>query len=163
MPELAKFMEWAQRCETLDETATYIKQVMANWILKECQYPFLPLLIFNHYGNLVGSAGYHYYDWQVPCLDIGYWCNTEFSKQGYITEAVNAMTRYALDYLGCRRITIACDSINQASRNIPTRLGYEEEAILKSNIITPGTGVASDTIYYACFDNSKLPPLEVIW
>lgn len=161
--ELAEFMEWAQSQESIEDTTGYLKECMANWILKENRYPFLLLLIFDKFDNLVGATGYHYYDWNVPCLDIGYWCNTKFIKNGYITEAVNALTRYALDYLGCRKVTIACDSINLASRKIPERLGFELEGILKSNIINPGTKCVSDTVYYACFDADTLPELNVGW
>ncbi len=163
LPELSRYMDWAQSIESIEETISYIKQSMANWILKECRYPFLPLLLFDVERNLVGSVCYHYYDWNVPCLDIGYWSNTRFSKNGYITEAVNALTRYAFEYLGCRRITIACDSSNGPSRKIPERLGYQLEATFKSNIVTPGTGQVSDTIFYSCFDCSQLPELNVFW
>ncbi len=33
----------------------------------------------------------------VPMFEIGYWIDSQYSGNGYITEAVNAITQYAFD------------------------------------------------------------------
>ncbi|WP_424766968.1 GNAT family N-acetyltransferase [Paenibacillus sp. sgz302251] len=56
--------------------------------------------------RLVGSGGLHRMDWQSRKFEIGYWIRTSFSRQGYMTEAVDAITYYAVQELQANRIDI---------------------------------------------------------
>ena len=42
-------------------------------------------------GEFVGSTGLHRIDWTVPKFEIGYWLDTEFEGNGYMTEAVERL------------------------------------------------------------------------
>ena len=41
----------------------------------------------------LGAAGLHRTVWATPRTEIGYWCRKRFEGKGYITEAVNGITR----------------------------------------------------------------------
>jgi len=99
----------------------------------------------------------------VPCLETGYWIRKKYSGKGLITEAVNALTRYALNQLGVKRIEIRCDKNNVQSKKIPERLGYHLEATLKSNRMSVITNKISDSLVFVKHDLNDLPDLVVTW
>lgn len=78
--------------------------------------------------TLVGSSGFHNIDWQIPMFEVGYWCRTGYTGRGYITEAVRALTAFAFDILGAKRVQICLDTTNEASRRVAERVGYVFES-----------------------------------
>ncbi|MCX7115388.1 MAG: GNAT family N-acetyltransferase [Gammaproteobacteria bacterium] len=157
-------MDWAHEKPSMDDSETYVKQAAANWILKKNEEPYLPLFLFDKKsGMLIGASGYHHFNWDIPSLETGYWIRQSYSGQGFMTEAVNALTQYAFKQLLAKRLTITCDIDNIASLRIPERLGYVLEATLKANRRKPITGELSDTLVYTKYDLAHLPPLNVSW
>jgi ribosomal-protein-serine acetyltransferase len=161
---LHQFMDWAKEKPTLKETEQYIREALANWILKKNDEPYLPLFLFDKASGLfVGASGYHHYNWEVPCLETGYWIRSSHTGLGLMTEAINALTQYAFKQLQVKRIAITCDVNNFRSKKIPERLNYTLEGILKANRINPISGNISDTLVYAKYTLDKLQPLLVNW
>lgn len=157
---LHKFMPWAKKKPTLEESEEFVRQAAANWILKNNQDPYLPLFIFDKSTEeFVGATGFHDMNWDVPCLETGYWIRDQCSGKGLMIEAMDALTRYAINQLKVKRIEIRCDIKNIRSKKIPERLGYYLEATLKSNRIDPATGSVSDTLVYVRHNVDNLPPL----
>lgn len=99
--------------------------------------------------TLIGCSGWHAIDWSVPKLEIGYWGRTPYNGNGYITEAVREITRFALEDLGMNRVEIRMSSKNAKSRAIPERLGFTLEGILH-NYARHVDGSLRDTCIYAC-------------
>jgi len=164
MDNLSKFMPWAQVTPTVADTEEFIRQSAANWILKYNNEPYLPLLIFDkETKEFMGTAGYPNYDWEVPCIGIGYWLRNSCLGKGYITEAANALTQYAFKQLNMKRVSITCDIENIRSKNVMERLGYTLEATLKSDRLSLITGEVTSTLLYARYDLSGLPDLKVDW
>jgi ribosomal-protein-serine acetyltransferase len=62
----------------------------------------LLLLLLRGTRTLVGGSGLHRIDWEVPKFEIGYWCPTRFTGQGYVTEAMRGIAAFAFDALGAR-------------------------------------------------------------
>ena len=162
--ELHEFMDWANTKPSLKETEAYIQQALDNWILKKNDEPYLPLFMFDKVSDVfIGATGYHHINWDIPTVETGYWICESHSGQGLMTEAINALTQYAFMQLGVKRITITCDVDNDRSQKIPVRLSYTLEATLKAHRRKPITGELSDTLVYAKYDMSNLPPLSVEW
>ena len=121
-------MPWAKEKPSLDESEESVRQSAANWILKKDEEPYLPLFIFDKQNNnLIGATGFHHIAWEVPCLEVGYWIRNQYSGQGYMTEAVNAITQYAIKQLKMKRVAITCDIDNVHSSKIPEKLGFQLE------------------------------------
>jgi RimJ/RimL family protein N-acetyltransferase len=80
--------------------------------------------------------------------EIGYWLRAEHEGQGYMSEAVAALTRAAFERHGARRVEIRCDPRNARSASVARRAGYEHEATLHANALTPA-GEPRDTIVWA--------------
>lgn len=161
--QLRDTMPWAQHKPTINDSEEFVRLAAANWILKNDTEPYLPLFIFDRSTNLfLGAIGFHHIKWHVPVCEIGYWLRASYQKKGIMTEAANALTRYAFDELLMERVEIRCDITNASSKKIPERLGFIREAVLKKhrrNI----DGNISDTLLYARYDKKELPPLEVTW
>jgi hypothetical protein len=72
-------------------------------------------------GTLVGGSGLHRIDWEVSKFEIGYWCRTRFSGQGYTTETVRGIAAFAFDALEAKGVEIRCDPLNRPSACRRTR------------------------------------------
>lgn len=161
---LHRFMHWAKEKPSIADSEEYVKLSVVNWALKKNEEPYLPLYIFNKITNqFIGATGYHHYHWDIPSVEIGYWIRKSCAKQGFMSEAINALTQYAFKQLFVKRITITCDDDNFSSKNIAERLGYMLEGTLKFHRRKPVTDELSNTLVYARYDLSDLPNLEVKW
>jgi len=98
--------------------------------------------------NFVGGSGLHVRDWAVPKFEIGYWCRKTQQRRGLITEAVRAITRFAVSELKARRIECRSDEENFASRRVCECAGYQLEGILRHDRVGP-TGELRNTCSYA--------------
>ncbi|NQU44430.1 GNAT family N-acetyltransferase [bacterium] len=99
-------------------------------------------------GTFVGGSGLHRISWAVPKVEIGYWVRKSCGGKGYITEAVQEITRYALDELQAKRVEIRTSSRNVRSRRVPERLGFALEGTLR-NDERHVDGTLCDTCIYA--------------
>jgi ribosomal-protein-serine acetyltransferase len=160
---LSQFMPWAKEKPSAEESEEFVRQAAANWILKNNDEPYLPLFMFDKNTNyFIGGTGYHHFDWAVPCIETGYWIRNSCAGQGFMTEAINAITQYAFKQLGIKRIGVTCDVGNLRSKKIPERLGYQLEAVIKANRVNV-TGEVSDTLVFARYSLDKLPDIAVTW
>lgn len=145
LPELKPWMPFAQKEQTIEDTEINIRQAYINFLNRTD----LRLLVFKKdTGEFVASSGLHRINWDVPKFEIGYWIDTRFSGNGYMTEAVQGITHFAVRELKARRVEIRCDALNVKSRAIPERLGFTLEGILKSESISV-EGELRDTCVFA--------------
>ncbi|MNJ76438.1 putative ribosomal N-acetyltransferase YdaF [compost metagenome] len=86
-------------------------------------------------------------DWQARKFEIGYWIRTSSTRQGYVTEAVHAITKFAIEQLDANRIEIRCDLRNQQSANVAKRCGFIQEGILRSNTCDVEGAISSTMIF----------------
>jgi RimJ/RimL family protein N-acetyltransferase len=106
------------------------------------------LLILKETGQLIGSSGLHRIDWQARKFEIGYWVRTAFGNQGYISEAIEAITIYAVHELHANRIEIRCDRRNALSARVAERQGFTLEGILRKDICDV-KGLVRDTMVFS--------------
>ena len=99
-------------------------------------------------GRYLGGSGLHRIDWAVPAFEIGYWLRASAWGRGYISEAVQALCRFAFETLGANRVEIRCDGRNARSIAVPRRLGVVQEATLR-NQCRDGAGALRDTLVFA--------------
>ena len=114
-----------------------------------------PLLMLAADGRMVGATGFARVDWQVPAFEVGYWCRSGCTGQGYATEAAGVLTRFAFESLGARRVELRIDARNVRSVAVAERLGFELEGTLRRNV-RDHHGVLRDTRIYALIDPHEL-------
>lgn len=100
-------------------------------------------------------------NWFVPKFEISYWLDTRKTGHGYMSEAVNALTRTIFDLYDAKRVELKIFANNQKSRAIPERLGFKLEATLENNFIDFVTKEIMDGALYACTNLKKMPDLSV--
>lgn len=145
MEELRPWMPWAKSMPSVEESEINIRCSRLAFLDRSD----LRLLVFlKSTGELVGSSGLHRIDWEARKFEIGYWLRTSYTGQGYMTEAVDAITRYAAEQLQANRVEIRCDSRNVRSSRVAERLGFTLEGILRNDKCDVD-GVLRDTRIYS--------------
>ncbi len=123
-------MPWVNPIPTVEQSEERQRVARAHFL----ERTDLPLnLYLKGTDTFVGGSGLHRMDWDVPRFEIGYWRRAQFQGQGYITEAVRGITRFAFETLGANRLEIRCDVRNKKSQDVAGRCGYTLEAVLRNN------------------------------
>ena len=81
--------------------------------------------------KIVGVIGFVNFNWSSQRTEIGYWIAKDFEGKGIITKSCKTLINYAFDELKMNRIEIRCACENVRSCNIPQRLGYKLEGVLR--------------------------------
>lgn len=144
LEELRPWMHWAHRAQTPDVTERVVRSAMARFISRE---ELRMHLYRKSDGLFVGASGMQDIDWDVPRFEIGYWVRTSMQGQGYITEAVKALTAFCFDTLKAERVEVLMDNRNQRSAAVAERTGYIFEAVLPRRSRDP-LGKLRDTRIY---------------
>jgi len=160
LEHLRPWMPWAQKAPTPEESEESVRRAWAKWILRED----LRIHCYERAtGELIGGSGLHRIDWQMPKFEIGYWVRKSYEGKGYVTETVNALTRFAFSALNARRVEICCDASNTRSIAVIERLGFEKEAQLRNECLSVDGSRLRDTLIYSRLSLDGLPQLEVHW
>lgn len=144
--ELKPWMPFAQKDQTVEETEENIRGAHAKFLLRED----LRFLIFDKQdGTFIGSTGLHRINWEIPKFEIGYWVDSRYAKQGYITEAIEGLTNFAFRELNAKRVEIRCDDLNINSKKVAMRLGFVLEGTLKNDDLAVDNSTLRDTCIFA--------------
>ncbi len=142
--EFPASLPWATFEPSLEESERYCREGQKKYMLRT----ELPMLLFLKDTNTyVGGSGLHSFDWSVPKCETGYWLRTGYTGQGLATEAVAAITGFALNTLGMRRVEALPDDENLASCNVCERAGYRLEGVLRHERVAPDGKLRNTRLY----------------
>ncbi len=146
LEELRPWMPWANLppC-TLEEQIEVLQSSRQKYTERT---DFRLLLFSKETGEMVGSSGIHRMDWEVGKFEIGYWVVTQHSGKGYITEAVDRITKFCIEEFQANRIEIRCDALNVKSAAVAERLGFKLEGIQRKDSLDT-SGNLSDTMIFS--------------
>jgi RimJ/RimL family protein N-acetyltransferase len=100
-------------------------------------------------GRVVGSTRLGSIDAGNRRVEIGWtWLAPAWQRTALNTEAKLLLLEYAFDGLGCIRVELKTDVLNERSRAAILRLGAVEEGVLRSHQITT-SGRVRDTVYFS--------------
>lgn len=155
---LIKWMPWASDTR-LEITRVFVETGLANW--KAVEAIDFPMVVIHKLDQrIIGVSGYN--DGSKPhdgVYEIGYWCDIDYQGQGYVTEYVNGLTRYALIGLSASKVVIRADIRNIKSINVAERLNFIR---LPQELPSKTLEDATDCVF-VCSSSNMLPPLEVAW
>ncbi len=158
LPELSKWMPWANENYSFEGCRENTEAAIKSFDAKEN----LRFHVFEREtGDFVVSTGLHpcagdsKIAWDVPKVEIGYWCHSHKAGHGFVTEAVRRLTRMAFENLEVARVQIRCDDKNIASYRVAESCGFTLEGILKNDERTI-SGELRDTRVYAMTDLRQL-------
>jgi RimJ/RimL family protein N-acetyltransferase len=104
-------------------------------------------------GEVVGSTRLANADLAYRRVEIGWtWIAQPWQRTAINTEAKYLMLRHAFEALGCLRVELKTDALNQRSRSAILRIGAREEGVLRKHMITEG-GRVRDTVYFSVTDD----------
>lgn len=144
--ELKQWLLLFQSIPTVEETEIILRNAHIDFLKRES---FRYLIYHKGTNDFIGTASLHGINWKISKCEIGYWINTQFSGNGYMTEAVSELTNLGFQLLKFRRIEIRCESNNTKSRTIPEKLGFELEGILRNEDLSADGNKLTDTCIYA--------------
>jgi RimJ/RimL family protein N-acetyltransferase len=83
-------------------------------------------------GRFAGSIDFKRTDWIAGVTEIGYMAAPWARSRGFVTEAVNAMSRWALVDLGLERVELRIATGNAASLRVAEKAGFHREGVARS-------------------------------
>jgi len=121
LAELKPFLPWATDTYDVEDSRTFIETSTQNW----ADGTIFNYAIFAATGDLIGGIGLMT-RMGPGVLEIGYWMRTSHTGRGYMTAAVEALTRAALTLPGIERVAIRHDAANAASAAVAAKAGFAE-------------------------------------
>ena len=150
LPELRRFLAalpWVAADPSVEASELYCRNGQVSFVARKD----LPFFLFERStGQFVGAAGLLRIDWKVPRAEVGYWVRSSRAGQGFVSEAVQALTDYAFAHLHAVRVELVTDEENRASRKVAERCQFALEAVLRDNYRMPD-GSLKNTCIYARF------------
>jgi RimJ/RimL family protein N-acetyltransferase len=132
-----------------DEMRAYIETAL-QWQAEGHALPFAT--IEQASDRAVGSTRFGNIDRANRRVEIGWtWIGLKWQRTPVNTEAKYLMLRHAFETLGCIRVELKTDSLNEKSRAAILRIGAKEEGTLRNHMIT-ASGRLRHSVYYSIID-----------
>jgi N-acetyltransferase len=146
-PDLWKWTTVSVR--TADEMRAYVQSAIDDRAAGRA-LPFAT--IERATGTAIGCTRFMNISMPDKRVEIGStWVASPWQRTATNTEAKLLMLRHAFESLGCIRVELKTDRLNERSRNAITRIGGVEEGILRQHMIT-ASGRLRDTVYFSILD-----------
>ena len=123
------------------ETRVFLRQAKAFWNMGTV---FTWAITLKENGRLIGMIdarmeGCH--------ANLGYVLSREYWNKGYMSEAVAAVTEWALALNGIYRVWAVCDTENAASARVLEKVGMTRVGILRRWVVLPNRSEAPRDCY----------------
>src|SRR6267142_2031422 len=142
---------------TTEEMGAYIDTALEEQ-KRGVSLPFA--LIEKATGRAIGSTRYGSIDRTHRRAEIGWtWVAREWQRTAVNTEAKYLLLRHAFETLGCIRVELKTDSLNEKSRAAILRIGAREEGTFRNHMIT-ANGRIRHTVYFSILD-SEWPDVKI--
>ncbi|MGL4236781.1 GNAT family N-acetyltransferase [Tabrizicola sp.] len=148
LPEHADWRQWSELRDTSAEFLAKWEPVWANdhltrraftnrvyWAQRaEAQGTALPMLMMRRSDNqLLGALTLdNIRRGPSQAGTFGYWIGQPFARQGYMREAILALTHHAFTRMDLSRLEAACLPENVASRGVLEKCGFKYEGVAQS-------------------------------
>ena len=134
---------------TREEMAAYIDTALEEQ-RRGVSLPFA--LVERATGRAIGSTRYGSIERAHRRVEIGWtWVAREWQRTAVNTEAKYLLLRHAFETLGCIRVELKTDSLNERSRTAILRIGAREEGTFRNHMIT-SSGRVRHTVYFSIID-----------
>jgi RimJ/RimL family protein N-acetyltransferase len=131
---------------TSEDMAAYIETALKEQE-RGVSLPFA--LVEKATGRAIGSTRYGNIERTHHHVEIGWtWVARDWQRTAINTEAKYLLLKHAFETLGCMRVELKTDSLNQRSRAAILRIGAREEGTFRNHMIT-ATGRIRHTVYFS--------------
>ena len=112
-------------------------------------------------GRAIGSTRFMNIDKPHRHVEIGgTWIAPPWQRTAVNTEAKYLMLRHAFETLGCIRVELKTDELNERSRNAILRIGAKQEGIFRNHMIC-ADGRLRNSVYFSIID-SEWPQVKAM-
>lgn len=126
---------------------------MHNWVLdilsraeKRTDLPFVAIHIGS--GRVAGATRYLNIMPKDRGLEVGgTWYGLDFQRTAVNTECKYLLLRHAFETLGCIRVQIKTDLLNERSQKAIERIGAVKEGVLRNHMILPDGRIRHSVFY----------------
>ncbi|MGC1482229.1 MAG: GNAT family protein [Candidatus Acidiferrum sp.] len=135
---------------TPEEMSAYI----ATALEEQARGVSLPFALIEKAANrAIGCTRYGNIDRTHHRVEIGWtWVAKAWQRTAANTEAKYLLLRHAFEALGCMRVELKTDSLNERSRAAILRIGAREEGTFRNHMIT-ASGRIRHTVYFSILDS----------
>ena len=142
--EFFKFMPWTN-VDKPESEFEFLQRAVNGWKKQECATYGMFLQPNN---DFVGVCTMFNLNYGNESGEIGYWLNPKYAKQGFMGEAVNAVSTEFFNR-GLKRIVIKANPENIASCRVAEKCGFEYEGLLHSYDFLPHFNKRENLSIYA--------------
>lgn len=147
-PELWRWIPTQVR--TPEEMSDYIETALGEQS-RGLSLPFA--ILEKSTGRAIGSTRYGNIERTHHRVEIGWtWVAAAWQRTAVNTEAKYLLLRHAFETLGCMRVELKTDALNERSRAAILRIGAREEGTFRNHMIT-STGRIRHTVYFSITDS----------
>ena len=138
---------------TPEEMKAYVDAALAE----QARGASLPFTIVERAtGNVIGSTRYANIERVHRRVEIGWtWVARPWQRTAVNTECKYLLLKHAFETLGCIRVELKTDSLNERSRAAILRIGAKEEGVFRNHMIT-ASGRIRHSVYYSITDSEWL-------
>lgn len=123
-PKLNKYSGPYKASKSIEDAREYIKE--CNEKLKEGVSYHFGIYIKNN-EEFVGVIGFFDLDKESKKGELGFWVAKDFWNKGYMSEAVDLITRFIFKELRYKKIYSIFHELNKSVERILQKVGYEKE------------------------------------
>jgi len=135
---------------TREEMAAYVETALQEQE-RSVSLPFA--ILEKATGRAVGSTRYGNIDRVHHRVEIGWtWVARDWQRTAMNTEAKYLLLKHAFERLGCLRVELKTDSLNEKSRAAILRIGAKEEGIFRNHMIT-ASGRIRHSVYFSIIES----------
>ncbi|MEZ5056029.1 MAG: GNAT family N-acetyltransferase [Saprospiraceae bacterium] len=138
------FSKMIGRIKNLDEVGKYFSEKQDAWKEKSA---FTFGIFHNETGKLIGQISIRNIDWSVPKGELGFFVFSEFSGQGYGSEALQLMVKWCKFKHGFERIFAIIGPENKSSIQAVLKSGFLKEGVLRKSYKKAGKELMDMEIY----------------
>jgi len=110
-------------------------------------------------GRVIGSTRFANIERTHHRVEIGWtWVARQWQRSPVNTEAKYLLLTHAFETLGCMRVELKTDSLNERSRAAILRIGAQQEGIFRNHMIT-ASGRIRHSVYFSIM-NSEWPAVK---
>ena len=123
--------------EALPPGAPSQPEGLAGWLAELAHQPGRSgegihlMMLDRAHGKIVGAIGLFHADWDVRSAEAGYGVRSDERGKGYATEALVAVSRWALTAGGIQRVWLTANVDNVASVRVAEKAGFVREGTLR--------------------------------
>lgn len=128
----------------------YVRAAL-QWQAEGTALPFVT--VEQSSGRIIGSTRYMNIDKANRRVEIGAtWIGRAWQRTVVNTEAKYLMLRHAFETLGCIRVELKTDALNQRSRDAILRIGAKQEGIFRNHMVC-ADGRLRDSVWFSVIDS----------